>query len=51
MSGGAPRCIIVVVGYERRELIDSTLRTGARGIESVRATLTGASGGLSGAMR
>lgn len=44
-SGGAPACTIVIVGQERRELVDSVLRSGARGVGAVRATLGGSGGG------
>lgn len=43
-SGGAPACTIVVVGQERREIVDSALRTGVRGLSGIRSTL-GTTGG------
>lgn len=46
-SGGAPVCTIVVLGHERREEVDGALRSGARGIESMRSLLRAArTGGL-----
>lgn len=45
VASGAPCCTMVVVGHERRELVDDALRTGARGLPAVRATLGGATRG------
>lgn len=42
-SSGAPSCTLVVVGHERRELIDSAMRGGARGLSAIRTSVTGAS--------
>jgi len=42
VCGGAPRCTVVIVGHERRELVDAALRSGARGLAPIRAALIGA---------
>ena len=41
VSSGARTCTVVVVGHERRELVEAALRSGARGLAPVRAALTG----------
>jgi photoactive yellow protein len=46
-SGGAAVCTVVVLGHERREEVDDALRSGARGIESMRSLLRAArTGGM-----
>lgn len=42
VCGGAPSCTVVIVGHERRELVDAALRSGARGLAPIRAALSGA---------
>lgn len=44
-NGGAPVCTLVVLGHERREEVDAALRSGARGLESMRSLLRGTRSG------
>lgn len=39
IAGGAPRCSIVVISYERRAPIDAVLHAGERGFDAVRLAL------------
>jgi hypothetical protein len=39
VSGGAPRCSLIVIGHERRAAADAALTGGARGVAALRDAL------------
>jgi photoactive yellow protein len=41
VNGGAARCTIVVVGHERRDVVERIIGGGTRGMDAVRAALAG----------